>query len=60
MLRIIVIIFTPFLVKKKLKNKISVVTPVVTVFIFDEYLQYHMKQKCTGIVHYFVHSFELS
>ena len=47
----IVIIFMHFLVnnpKKTLKNQICVVTPVVTVFIFDYYLQYHLK-KCNAL-----------
>ena len=50
--RYIVIIFTHFLVKTKqkktLKNQICVDTPVVTLFIFYYYLQYHLKAKCPG------------
>ena len=43
--------FYDFLVykpEKTLKNHICVVTPVVTVFIFYDYVQYYMKQKCGG------------
>ena len=44
----IVIIFTQFLVFfLMLRNQICVVTPVATVLIFDDDLQYHLKQKCT-------------
>ena len=32
--------------KKMLKKQICVLTPVITVFIFDDDLQDHMKQKC--------------
>ena len=45
--RNIIIIFTDlFVYKKQLNNQIGVITPVVTVLIFDGDLQYHMKQNC--------------